>query len=541
MERAGVRRWVAWWFLAWCFLYLAAASGRISHGDDETRFQVTQNLVEQGALHVAYQMVEMPAMPLEGLLPREGYAFATTMPLASPRDGTLYSRYSPGQSFLAVPLYVLGRVLASLAWPEARAYLSRLTVALWNPLWSAAAVACISAFLARLGYRRTTALLGGAAYGLGSVGAVYSKTFFSEVAVGVCLLAGVWSLWEARQGGNPARVLWGGALAGLAVLLRSTTAVLHVPWLTLFALWPPAEKRPLQWLARALPAWAVPVAVASGLHLAYNVACWTGRYPLGYPDVRWNVPFSLGLWGQLFSPGKSVLLYTPWLVAAALGLALAWRRHRGLVALTGALWVSYVAFHAPYEYWTGGWNWGARFLVPLLPLSTLGLAALWESPNVRGARPLVLLLLGVGIVVQVPAVLVSHSRYLVDLSETAGPRWYDRSLYEPNLSPAIQQWPAAAEVMALWRDPVVRATLEDLARQHMARLRAAPDAEAAGAEALWLTEFFRLNVPDFWWVHLELLGVPAAWTRGVLACLVLGGAASLWKCFRVCRAEGAGT
>ncbi|MBC7225176.1 MAG: glycosyltransferase family 39 protein, partial [Anaerolineae bacterium] len=278
MGRGRARRWVLWWFLAWCCLYLAVASGRISHGDDETRFQVTQNLVERGTLRIDHRMVAMPAMPLAGLLPREGYTFATTMPLASPCDGALYSRYSPGQSFLTVPLYLLGRVVASLAWPEAWPYLTRFVVALWNALWSAAAVACISAFLARLGYRRGTALLGGVAYGLGSMGAVYSKTFFSEVAVGVCLLAGVWLLWEARQAGNPRWAWWGGALAGVAILLRSTTAILHVPWLTIFALWPPAGRRPTRWLARALPAWAVPVAAAGGLHLAYNVACWTWRY-----------------------------------------------------------------------------------------------------------------------------------------------------------------------------------------------------------------------------------------------------------------------
>ncbi len=109
-------RWRLGWFLAWLCLYLATASGRIHHGDDETRFQMAQSLVERGTLRIGYGVVEMPAMPHPGLLPQKGYTFETTMPVASPRDGALYSKYSPGQSFLALPLYLLGRIAARAAY-----------------------------------------------------------------------------------------------------------------------------------------------------------------------------------------------------------------------------------------------------------------------------------------------------------------------------------------------------------------------------------------------------------------------------------------
>lgn len=526
----GSRQWRLWWFLGWLCLYLATASGRIAHGDDETRFQMAQNLVERGTLRISHRLVEMPAMPLPDLLPQQGYAFETTMPVASPRNGALYSKYSPGQSFFVLPLYLLGRSVASVAWPAARAYLTRLTVAFWNPLWGAAAVTFLSAFLVRLGYRRGTAWMAGAAYGLASMGWEYTKTFFSEPAVGACLLLSVWALWEARRGGRLAWVWGAGAASGVALLLRHTTAVLHLPWLTAFLFWPRPGARLKPWLARALPAWALPIALASGLHLAYNLHCWTSQHLLGYPEARWDVPFLLGLWGQVFSPGKSVFLYTPWLVAAGVGLALAWREHRGLAALTAALWASYLAFHASYAYWTGGWNWGPRFLLPLLPLSTLGLAHLWEADRVRGARGLALALVFLGVGVQVPAILVDHSRFLAHLSETAGPRWYDRSLYEPGLSPLANQWRMVGDVAALWRDPAARAAVEGLAREHMDRLQAAQDPEAAGSEALWLGEFFRLNVPDFWWVHLGLLGAPAGCVWSLLAALLGGAAASFSLC-----------
>jgi hypothetical protein len=36
------------------------------------------------------------------------------------------------------------------------------------------------------------------------------------------------------------------------------------------------------------------------------------------------------------------------------------------------------------------------------------------------------------------------------------------------------------------------------------------DLEAISTQAMWLDEFFRLNVPDFWFVHLIMLGFPSS-------------------------------
>jgi len=56
--------------------------------------------------------------------------------------------------------------------------------------------------------------------------------------------------------------------------------------------------------------------------------------------------------------------------------------------------------------------------------------------------------------------------------------------------------------------------------------------QASGAEALWLTEFFRLNLFDFWWFHLWLLGAPRAVVLGVPGLLLgasLAGFLQSWR------------
>jgi len=517
LTSASGRRWAWWWLLAWLCLYLATASGRISHGDDEMRFQMTQNLVESRTISIGHSLVDMPAMPVPGLLPQEGYAFETVFARPSERDDKFYSRYGPGQSLATLPLYLLGRLVTEGTLAPEQAYLTRLAVSMWNSLVGAACVLALTGFLLSLGFRRSTALLSAGAYGLTSMAWPYTKTFFSEPTVALCLIVGVWMLYLWHQN-HRLRDLWSAGIAtGVAILFRPTTALLHVPLLTVYLLWPQGQR---SWragnLARALVAWGVPLALGALLVAAYNAYCWGSPLEFGYPDARWDVPFLLGLWGQLFSPGKSVFLYTPWLIAALVGLCLEWRHNRGLVSLVGFLWIAYLGFHASYQYWSGGWNWGPRFLLPVVPLATLGLARLWETRRVRGGRALVLVLLVAGFLIQAPAVLVSHSRHLVQLGETVGERFYTRSLYEPALSPALNQWRMVRDVWTLWQDPEARtATLEQVAR-HAQLLRAqAQNLQASGAEALWLTEFFRLNLFDFWWFHLWLLGAPLAVVLGV--------------------------
>ncbi|MGQ9584084.1 MAG: ArnT family glycosyltransferase [Anaerolineae bacterium] len=534
MDSACGRRWAIWWFLAWLLFYLATASGRISHGDDETRFQMTQNLFERQTLSIGHRVVGMPAMPAPGLLPQQGYAFETTFATVSPKDGRVYSRYGPGQSLLTLPLYLLGRAAASGPWAGGQAHLTRLAVALWNPLVGAACVLTLVGFLVRLGFRRGTAFLASGAYGLASMAWPHAKEFFSEPTVALCLLLGVWQVHEWR-GSRRLNHLWlAGATSALGILFRPTTAFLHVPWLTAYLLWPGegATWRPRQ-ILRALAVWGLPIAIGASLVAAYNTYCWGSPLASGYPDAEWNVPFLLGMWGQLFSPGKSVFLYTPWLVAAFVGWALEWKRSKALAVLVTALWVAYLAFHASYQYWTGGWNWGPRLLLPVLPLAAVGLASLWESRQVRGARILVVVLFLAGFLIQLPAVLVSHSRYLVLLSERVGEGFYVRSLYEPALSPVVNQWPMVREVWDLWRDAEARTQARMLVADHTRRMQTqARDLEAAGAEALWLSEFFRLNAFDFWWLHLGLLGAPLGVTWGIPALLLGGSLATFWKCWQ---------
>ena len=208
-------------------------------------------------------------------------------------------------------------------------------------------------------------------------------------------------------------------------------------------------------------------------------------------------------------------------------------RYRAEALLFASLAALYIAFHAPYNFWTGGWNWGPRFLLPITPPLFIFIGFLLEGERGRLARILLAFLLISGLFVQIPAVLVDHSRYLTALSEKYPEDFYDRTIYQPELSPALRQWPVALEAMGLFARREYRQELKSLLAEKWEEVAGEdPSGNAISAVLLWQSEIFRLNVPDFWWVHLYLLGVPPgqmALSLLPLLALMGGAAVGFWR------------
>ena len=67
--------------------------------------------------------------------------------------------------------------------------------------------------------------------------------------------------------------------------------------------------------------------------------------------------------------------------------------------------------YARWQMWEGGWCWGPRFLVPLVPLLLLPVAALAATVRSRPARAALVALAGVSALVTLGGVSVNHADY----------------------------------------------------------------------------------------------------------------------------------
>ncbi len=403
-------------------VYLLAYSGEVQSSDELSMFCVTQSLATRGT-------TDTEAIRWMGLQPGT-YGL----------DGRLYSKYGLGTSLAAVPLCALGRFL-----PIGLGAVQ--TTWLLNAILTALTATLLFLCVIHLGYGDTVAMAAGLLYGLATLAAVYSQSFFSEPLSALSLLATAYFLLRFRTSHRPRDVALAGTALGLALLTRITNAVV-VPIFGLVLLvlcWPGRPSNAGRWIVRSwrpILAFAIPLALGALLVAAYNTLRYGNPLQTGYyPLESFSAPFLTGLAGLLFSPGKSLFLYSPILILSVAAFPAFLRRHRVEALLVVGVLAAHLGLYASWFVWHGGHCWGPRFLVPTLPLLALVLAPalVWTGRSRWRMALLGVLVLASG-AVQALGMAVSFNRFFdASMGDWGLPVYDPRLFFDPAYSPLLWQ------------------------------------------------------------------------------------------------------
>lgn len=115
--------------------------------------------------------------------------------------------------------------------------------------------------------------------------------------------------------------------------------------------------------------WALPPLAPA---LAYNAIVNGSPFVFGYQDgTVFGIPTWEAIQGLLFSAGRGLFVFSPFLLLAPLGLWYGWIREKR--ALYPYLALSFVAYLLIMAAWgsLGGWAYGARMLTDVLPAMCL--------------------------------------------------------------------------------------------------------------------------------------------------------------------------
>jgi hypothetical protein len=246
------------------------------------------------------------------------------------------------------------------------------TLASWvNPLVVALTGALTFQTAERLGAPRRAAMLIAIATILGSPLFFYARADLAQPLATLLLLGIVAFLIAGVQRRNVRPGLMTGAVA-LAILTRPVDGLL-IAFVALVVLCLPlGDWRPLRDGRR------LGLEVAIGALAGLAVMCMVDFIRFGDPldfgyagQLLGSLKF--GLVAELVSPGRGLLWYFPLLALAPIGAWALWRR--GLRHETVAMVLPVLIFLPSYAKFVslGGWCWGPRYLVPLIPL--LGLLA----------------------------------------------------------------------------------------------------------------------------------------------------------------------
>lgn len=423
--RAAARHIALWLFATFQFFYLATSTGRVRTADEYNTLYTTESLVLHGttavpqavALHNFYGRYDVHGQPR--------------------------AAYPPGQAIACAPWYALGQyVIARL--PGVPGDDTDLIVAFTSTLSSATFAALTVTFffllLEAIAVPRPAALMATAMLGLATPIFAYSAWLFSEPLSAVIFTISAWILFApprtASLGTTLAlsRAASAGVLLGLATLVRPT----NILAVAIFAVAILASHGKAAF--RAVMIFGACAAIGVAVLLAHNTILFGSPLAFGYPTSaegakqlnHFDTPLLTGLYGFLFSPGKSLFIFAPPAVLAIFGIPALWRVSRGLATLAILLPLVDLFFFAKYSQWEGGYCVGPRYLVPALVFLCLGLgpALLQNQAESRiRLKTIAAVLLGLGFLVQAVSLATSFMEDQVPRGRYYGANWTYRLDY----------------------------------------------------------------------------------------------------------------
>jgi hypothetical protein len=413
-------------FLTLNFFYLLTSSGRVRTIDEVTLVFETESLATRGSTAIPQAL---PANLFFGKLDRTG----------RPQPA-----YPAGQALLSVPWYAAGRFFAAVLPgipPQAKDAFLDAALTASSATFAALAAALFFAILLRIGISLKRAVASTLLVALATPLFAYSAWLFPEAVSAALLLAAALVLFSGGEVPIPPRqAILAGVVLGFVSWIRPT----HVIVASIFVLAILIRDRS-RGLGPAMLTGLI-IGLFGGALVLRNLFLFGSLFDFGYPAtaeggksiLSFQTPLSTGLFGFLFSPGKSMFLFAPPILLAIPGLRRLAQRDLGLAIVAGTCPVLALFFFAKFAEWEGGYCVGPRYLLPGLILLCLGLGPMLEDGG-RWPRPIARLLFVIGFCVQ--AVGMSTS-FLEDQANGAyyDPHWTYRMEYAPLASQTRRLW-----------------------------------------------------------------------------------------------------
>lgn len=367
-------------------------------------------------------------------------------------DGTLYSRKGIGMGLLAYPFAWLALHWRSLGLVHA--------VLLLNPLLTAWTGALLYRTGRRMGWSISTAVATALIFGLGTLAWPYTQTFFSDPICGWGLFGALYGLLSFRQSGRKRYLMGSGLAWGLAYLARTVNLVTLPVFVAalLIALYRRQRSTAtatfradflIEFISehwRPLISFLIPVVLSGLISLWWNGIRYGSIWESGYVDSEaFTAPWLFGIGGLLVGPARGFFWYSPILLLGLWGVRWFWEHLRWFAGTIVAICLIYLLLYGKWYMWHGGYSWGPRFLVPLIPLLAIFVGPAWEHIAVERrwgswGGLLSTVLLALSIVIQLIGLAVPFVLVQEWLAATVEPLFAAETFTKLTYSPLVRQW-----------------------------------------------------------------------------------------------------
>lgn len=306
----------------------------------------------------------------------------------SEHDGHYFTSKAPGLSFLAVPIWLLTKPLATeTSEPEARislsvrAHLANIAV---NALPAATLAVVLFLLLGELGFADRGIRVGSTlTFSLGTLAFPYATAFYGhQLAASLGFLSFALTALATLRADSTRYLFLAGMSAGLSVVVETSCVILVIGLMGCLI----GARVPMQRIAGFLLG-GVPFAIALAYYQysAFGSAL-ASSYDFANPAVMYNTDGGLFGWPApvqfyqlLFSPYRGLFFTSPILILAAVGWPAYYRAHRNLALTCLGVAVAFLAMTAAFAGWHGGTCPGPRYMIPALPFIFLSVVYGWRA------------------------------------------------------------------------------------------------------------------------------------------------------------------
>jgi hypothetical protein len=425
------------------------------------------------------------------------HSWAVPQELGLPgRGGQFFGKWYPLQSVLAVPLVAVATEAAHLLRVPAH-YLSAIVSLVLPAIFTAATAGLVGLISMRLGSSVVGAQVAAVSYAFGTIALTYARTFYAEPLLALLTAAAIC----AALASSPRQIVYAALSAMLAVFAKPTGIVVG-----------PVISAYLLVKTRSLKLSLIP---AFGSFAGLSIYCCYNYMRFGHP-LMFGQPWSFrlqtmpeGFVGLLFSPGRGLFWYCPTVVLSVAAFQKAKKSNLLGALLPVTMFAGFLLLHCFWAFWSGGWSWGPRFLLPGLP----GLAALLGHLEAQWRRGLIVLT-AVGFLINAPTLFTFYERYYAEENEQ-GVSERD-TLWSFSRAPFLHAWPAAARQVQDARKFDVR--------ELMSQRGVSPATTISSSRAL--------RIVAVWWWVLPIAHIPRVLGAIVSLLLLASGVIVLLRALR---------
>jgi hypothetical protein len=464
-------------FIFFLLINLIAGGGRLPSSDETSIFLMTESIALHGTIDIP------PGITDNGSL----------------WNGKFYSWYEVGQAVFALPLYYAGYTAIQIL-PIPQQYqllMIKAFVSTFNAFIGAAIAVLFFAFSKKFGYSNRLSFFLTVSLCLCTNLFPYLKSFMREPLLLLFLLGSIYYLYSYKL--NPSKKKWlvyAGLFSGLGFLTKITFALNIILLLGyLFSILWKRYSGSVKSIVHTSMYFLLPMALGFIGVLLYNYVRFANCFDLGYHGgTEFSTPLYVGLFGQLFSSGKSIFLYAPLTVLLLWGFTSFYRIQKSEAILFILLFAGNLIMYSMYMSWAGEGSWGSRYLIPILPLLILPIGYFIHK-GTRITKTFAISLSILGFIVQIAGTAIYLGNYYREIGEFPYQRRFDdpefmyKSHFVPNYSPVIGHWRMAVRNI----DEHLRGNIPQISLSGGDQLKRIP-IQAAEQEKLFHTF-------DFWFTY----------------------------------------